>query len=106
MELGGYRLEGLFFDSEEVKDLPGVYVVLSVRVLDVGESGHTYRTSTPRGYTKPLYIRARLRNHDRRSRWEENRGQGEIAYAVIYEPNDERRGQIEEDLRKKLNPVC
>lgn len=43
MKLAGYDFEGPFADPYDVKELPGVYVVLSLRVLDVGESGWAYR---------------------------------------------------------------
>lgn len=43
MKLAGYDFEGPFNYPSDVKDLPGVYVVLNFGVLDVGESGHRYR---------------------------------------------------------------
>jgi hypothetical protein len=63
MKLAGYDFEGPFTDLSDVKDLPGVYVVLSFGVLDVGESGWRYHEGGQG-------ISTRLRTHDRKPCWE------------------------------------
>lgn len=63
MKLAGYDFEGPFTDPSDVKELPGVYVVLSFGVLDVGESGWRYHEGGQG-------MSARLRTHDRKPLWE------------------------------------
>ena len=63
MKLAGYDFEGPFTDPSEVKELPGVYVVLNFGVLDVGESGWNYQAGGQGMST-------RLQRHDRKSSWE------------------------------------
>lgn len=100
MKLGDYEFEGPFTDPYDVKELPGVYVVLSGdKVLDVGEAGWRYRKGG-QGLSK------RLRGHPRQRCWEEHRGTGVITYAVLYEPDGEKRLKIEEALRQQYNPPC
>ena len=80
MKLAGYDFEGPFFSRDEVKDLPGVYTVLSMRVLDVGYSDRVFQ---------------RLRRHDRRELWEEYCGEDhDIVYGVLYEPDPGVRLEI------------
>ena len=95
MKLAGYEFGGPFPDPYNVKELPGVYVVLSLKVLDVGESGW--------GKQK---MSTRLRTHKRRQCWDEHRGNGDIAFAVLYEPDGDKRLRIEEALRQTYNPPC
>lgn len=100
MKLAGYEFEGPFTDPYDVKELPGIYVVLGGdNVLDVGEAGWRYR-ERGQGLSK------RLRRHDRKSCWEEHRGTGDIAFAVLYEPDGDKRLEIEEALRSCYNPPC
>jgi hypothetical protein len=62
MKFGDYDFEGPL-DIENVKELPGLYVVLSGdNVLDVGESGYNF----PHGQA----LNKRLRGHERRPCWE------------------------------------
>lgn len=174
MKLAGYDFEGPFSDPSDIKELPGVYVVLSFGVLDVGESGWRYHAGGQG-------ISTRLRSHDRKPRWELAVGKGKgrasawpetlavcdgtfpketledkcrqhgissrgdkkelcarlygvadrdvvdlmekhlqtlreellrdhcienIAFAVHYEPDDQKRLQIEQALRQYYNPPC
>jgi hypothetical protein len=69
VKLAGYDFEGPFTGPSEVKDLPGVYVVLNFGVLDVGESGWQYHEGG-QGMSN------RLRTHERKHRWELAVGQG------------------------------
>lgn len=62
MKFGDYNFEGPL-SIEDVKELPGIYVVLrGATVLDVGESGYNF----PHGQA----LNKRLRTHERRPRWE------------------------------------
>ena len=63
MKLAGYDFEGPFYDPSEIKELPGVYVVLNLGVLDVGEGGYNYQRGGQ-------CINKRLQNHDRKKQWE------------------------------------
>ena len=63
MKLIGYDFEGPFTDPSDVKELPGVYVVLNFGVLDVGESGWRYREGGQD-------VSTRLRTHRRKRDWE------------------------------------
>lgn len=104
MKLHGIDFEGPCSDADEVRDEAGVYVVLSMRpgrspvILDVGESG----------WNRPLGqgVKSRLKSHSRRSCWEEHRGDGEIAFLVLYERDGDRRLKLEEDLRRLYHPPC
>ena len=69
MKLAGYDFEGPFTDPSDVKELPGVYVVLNFGVLDVGESGWRYHEGGQGMST-------RLRTHDRKLNWELLVGKG------------------------------
>ncbi len=100
MKLAGYEFEGPFSDPYDVKELPGIYVVLSGdSILDVGEAGWRYREGG-QGLSK------RLRGHPRRRCWEEYQGTGAITYAVLYEPDNDKRLRIEEALRQAYDPPC
>lgn len=100
MKLAGYEFEGPFSDPYDVKELPGIYVVLSAdSVLDVGEAGWRYPEGG-QGLSK------RLRDHPRRRCWEKHQGTGAITFAVLYEPDGEERLKIEEALRQHCNPPC
>ena len=95
MKIAGYDFEGPFFDPHTVKELPGVYVVLNLQVLDVGESG-----GGSQGLSR------RLRRHSRKPCWEEHQGKGRLAFAVLYEPDADERQRIEQELRAALQPPC
>lgn len=69
MKLAGYDFEGPFTDPSEVKELPGVYVVLNFGVLDVGESGWRFHEGGQ-------VLGTRLRHHDRKLCWELAVGKG------------------------------
>ena len=69
MKLFGYDFEGPFTDLSDVKELPGVYVVLNFGVLDVGQSGSRYREGGQA-------VNTRLRTHDRKLDWELLVGKG------------------------------
>jgi len=106
MLLDGFVFEGPFHNLDEIRDEPGVYVVLGLRpgeepvVLDVGESGWAH-SEGGQG------VRQRLKKHDRKRCWEENVPYGAaIVFAVLYERNGFRRLDIEERLRKFFEPPC
>lgn len=69
MKLAGYDFEGPFTDPSDVKELPGVYAVLSFGVLDVGVSGLRYHEGGQ-------CISTRLRTHGREPLWELVVGKG------------------------------
>ena len=104
MNLGGFDLEGPFDDPEQLRDEPGVYVVLGIRsgnagdILDVGETGWNF----PSGQG----LRRRLKSHNRRWCWEEHKVNGTIKFAVLYEKDGEKRLRIEEALRRFYKPPC
>lgn len=103
VKLGGFDFEGPYTSADEIREEAGVYVVLSLRperspVLDVGESGWNW----PRGQG----MRSRLKSHERRSCWEEHRGDGYIAFVVLYEPDGDRRLKVEKALRRSHHPPC
>ncbi len=105
MNLSGFELEGPYINIDDVTDKPGVYVILSIHegkppvVLDVGESGWSF-SQGGQG------IKSRLKSHNRRSCWEKHRGDGTIAFAVLYEKDGETRLRIEERLRRSFRPPC
>ena len=104
MKFNNYNFQGPFSNVEEIRDEAGIYVVLSLCpdslpvVLDVGESGW----NQPQGQG----IKRRLRGHKRRHCWEEHRGDGKIAFSVLYVPDGSRRLEIEKELRLFYHPPC
>lgn len=104
MKLGDFNFEGPLNTVDQLREEPGIYVVLSIRpgspdaILDVGESGWNF----PAGQG----VRSRLRVHSRRQCWEEHRLNGAIAFAVLYEKDGEKRLRIEEKLRRLYRPPC
>jgi hypothetical protein len=99
MKLAGYEFDGLYTNPSDVKELPGVYIVLSVKVLDVGESGGRYREGGQG-------VSTRLRRHSRKLRWKEFCDTGEIVFAVLYEPESGKRREIEKTVRRYYVPPC
>ena len=95
--IGNYSFEGPVADPASVKNLSGVYSVLtrvtssdSYSVLDIGEAGA---------------VRDRVTNHDRQDCWKRNKKQAGLFYALYY--CDERtRVSVEKTLRAKYNPPC
>lgn len=69
MKLAGYDFEGPFTNPDDVKELPGVYVILNLGIVDVGESGWRYDKGGQG-------ISTRLRHHDRELCWELVLGKG------------------------------
>jgi len=104
MKLASFNFSGPFTDADEIREEAGVYVVLSLRpqrspaVLDVGESGWNWLQGQG--------VRSRLRSHERKLCWEKYRGDGNIAFVVLYEPNGDRRLEIEKTLRQSYHPPC
>jgi len=104
MNLAGFDFDGPFDNPDQLREEPGVYVVLSISpgrpdvVLDVGESGWNF----PRGQG----LRSRLNSHNRRGCWEEHVLNGIIAFAVLYEKDGNERLRIEETLRRFYRPPC
>lgn len=95
--INGYSFEGPFFTSNQILDLPGVYVILTqtspnnFTVIDVGESGS---------------LQTRIENHDRQGCWNLN-SVGDLAAAVLYTTgSDEARRSIENNIRATYSPVC
>lgn len=68
-------------------------------VLDVGETGY----NVARGGQG---LRHRLRGHERQSCWEQHRGEGTLAFAVLYEADGEIRLRVEKALRWDHRPPC
>ncbi|MBI4233358.1 MAG: hypothetical protein HY686_02860 [Chloroflexi bacterium] len=104
MKLLDFDFEGPFTNLDDIRDDPGVYVILSMLpdrhfLLDVGETGYNW----PRGGQG---LRRRLKGHDRRPCWEQNSQGGAFAVVVLYESDDRRRGEIEDELRWRFEPPC
>lgn len=95
--VGNYPFEGPFKDPASLKNLSGVYAVLtqatstdSYAVVDIGESGA---------------VRDRVTNHDRQKSWKQYAKPAGLSYAAHY--CDERtRMSAEKTLRGKYNPPC
>jgi hypothetical protein len=95
--IGNYTFEGPFADPASLKNLSGVYSVLtratgndSYSVVDIGEAGA---------------VRDRVTNHDRQDCWKRNKKQAGLSYTAYY--CDERtRLSVEKTLRAKYNPPC
>jgi len=105
IKLAGYEFDGPYSDIENIRDEPGVYVVMSFRgahlpiVLDIGTAGEGM-------WQDSQGLKRRLKNHSRKSCWEKHRINGKLAYAVLYIQNQEQRLYIEDQLRRKFNPPC
>jgi hypothetical protein len=97
ISIGNYAFEGPFADPASLKNVSGVYSVLtrassndSYSVVDIGESGA---------------VRDRVANHDRQESWKRCAKPTGLSYTAYY--CDERmRTLIEKTLRGKYNPPC
>jgi len=96
MKLAGYDFEGPFTDASQIKDLPGVYVVLNFGVLDVGESGWNYQAGGQG-------IGTRLQHHDRKLSWELAIGKGKGRASAWHETLAACDGAF---LQKTLEDKC
>ena len=95
--IGNYVFDGPFLNVESLKDWPGVYAILccstySWEVIDIGES---------------FNVKTRVSSHDRKDCWEHHCG-NTIKYAVYYTSPIDQAGRkiIEQELRRRYNPVC
>lgn len=94
--IGNYSFEGPFGNIAALRNISGVYAILSRRshadrytVIDVGEAG---------------WIQDRVANHDRRDQWS-HYSQGNLAVAALY-CDEPARMRIERELRVQFKPVC
>lgn len=90
-----YVAEGPYGSENDLKEQSGVYIITTKdmngnhNVIDIGESEN---------------IKDRVSNHDRGSCWSRNKNSGLFA-SVIY-CNEQKRMQIESELRNTYTPVC
>ncbi len=95
----GLDWEGPFYSQYGLEKLPGIYLIQcdsgrgAPKILDVGEAED---------------VRKRIETHDREDCWEEECQDGAITYAAHYMKGstEEQRREIEQDLRKQLDPPC
>lgn len=98
MLIGGYEFIGPSSDTDSLLNEQGVYVVVCmVRnvphcILDIGTA-------------EKERLRDRILSHDRKSCWGDH-SHGGMAYAAMYMKKDERRLEIEDELRWKYDPPC
>src|SRR5690349_18460628 len=96
----GYTFEGPFSSTDDLQNLPGIYVIVDMPFLglpttppiDVGESDD---------------VRRRVEQHDRTRCWLEKQ-RGTLAVAAMYMPlsTPEQRRAVESLLRRFLAPLC
>lgn len=97
INIGNYRFEGPYTDTNKLQDKSGIYAILCHRdqkylLIDVGESAN---------------IKTRIENHDRENCWSKN-CLGTLTVSVLYTPNLHRtaRLEIEQEIRNKFNTPC
>lgn len=98
ISIEGYSFEGPFTSTFSLKNVGGVYVILTknskdeYNVVDVGESS---------------MVRDRIENHDRSGCWQRNKKNG-IFYFVYYTSGltEAERCVIETKIRVKYTPPC
>ena len=97
IEIGKYKFDGPYTDTNKLEDKSGIYVILCKRdgknfVVDIGESAE---------------VQTRVANHDRKDCWSRN-CTGTLTVSVLYTPNKQQQGRmlIEQELRKQYNPPC
>lgn len=97
MTIQNYNFDGPYTSTNELKNIPGVYVILSqlgsdYSPIDVGESE---------------YIKSRIENHDRKDCWNRN-SLGSLCVSVHYTSHltEVKRREIESEIRGHLNPPC
>ncbi len=95
--IGGYVFEGPFDSPLELRDCPGVYVILDVaenasQIIDVGESAD---------------VMSRVTDHNRKGCWDQ-RSRGKLKIAVHYTTADQPmwRKQLKYELGKHFVPPC
>ncbi len=99
IDVGGYKFEGPYENTDQLKDRSGIYVILcrndsssKYLVIDIGESSQ---------------VKTRVENHDRLGCWKDN-CKGKLYVAVLYTPHKQQSGrkEIEQELREQYNPPC
>ncbi len=95
--IGNYAFEGPFADPVSLKNVSGVYSVLthasandSYSIVDIGKSAT---------------VRDRVTNHDRQESWKRYKKPAGLAYAAYY-CDEKMRMSVETTLRGKYNPPC
>lgn len=92
--ISGLNFQGPWPLTTGFSDVPGVYVIYtSQKWLDVGE-------------TDGLGTRVNGDNHERKQCWLNNAGGLQIDLAFLSESNQQRRLDIESNLRRALNLSC
>ncbi len=84
LQVGWFSFDGPFMDSDDLRDMPGIFVVISLKndneilMLDIdqGES-----------------ICDDVKNHERLKCWHEN-SWGKLAYLAYYPPELDEEGRI------------
>lgn len=97
MTIKNYNFDGPYTSTNELMNIPGVYVILSrlgsdYSPIDVGESED---------------IKSRIEKHDRKDCWNRN-SLGSVSVAVYYTSHlaEVKRREIESEIRGHLNPPC
>jgi len=97
ISIGTYAFEGPFADRASLKNVSGLYSILTrsssndnYSAVDIGEAEA---------------VRDRLINDDRQDCWKRNRKQAGRFYAAYY-CDARTRVSVEKTLRSKYNPLC
>ena len=96
MKYCGYEFEGPFEKISDLRNEPGIYIVLCMhqKVLYVGTSGE--------GMNKDSQgVQERIKGHNRKSDWMKKCNAEKISYAAKYVRNQQERLSIEEQLQKE-----
>jgi hypothetical protein len=97
ISIENYAFEGPFADPASLKNVSGVYSVLTratsndiYSIVDIGESAT---------------VRDRVANHDRQKSWNRYAKPAGLSYAAYY-CDEQARTSLEKMLRGKYNPPC
>lgn len=98
LRIAGYEFEGPFFETHQLKNVPGVFAVISVLdnmpvLVDV-DSSEDVHTS--------------VENHTRKDSWRDLAGDIAWAYAVIYAgmQSPDKRQSVVRKIREKMDVPC
>ena len=93
MQILSYNFDGPYDpDRRFIESFCAVYTIIDTRtkIIDVGETGD---------------INGRFPNHDRKPCWMAN-GTGILELYIYKESSEEKRRQIESEIRNVYNPPC
>lgn len=100
LDVIGMPFDGPCYTAAELRDVPGVYVVVDVRR---DRRGRIWHACIDAGMSER--VRSRVSTHDRYGCWIRN-VRGSLAFAAMYTDDADFRAVLEEAVRALFGPLC